>query len=305
MSKILQLDMYRKDLWLSYTWSNLSHGVCGHLYEIIDYYFLLRDKYKIGLLICEPLSWESVRAAILDKYEVTPSELNEIKSDLVFADRPSVVKGKNILFTNGGVTSLQGVSLLFDKIIHFACGDFSIKLNTKPNVYILQDDRIYEKCFNSINYIKKINFARYHKKINSEQEKFDYLIYATKSCRDLTPDQYREIENNYSGNFLCLSNEGNVPKDLSAKFTVEVVPVSNLFSRFNTYIYTPIERKFDCSSRLLAECRFYQKKVEFFKIDYWDVDKGLYWRNFDVNNNFESLFLNLEDEIFGILDRIL
>ena len=40
MNKILRLDP-NYDLWLSYTWSNNNHGICGHTYEIIDYYHIL------------------------------------------------------------------------------------------------------------------------------------------------------------------------------------------------------------------------------------------------------------------------
>jgi hypothetical protein len=46
MDKILRLDP-NYDLWLSYTWSSNNHGICGHTYEIIDYYYILKNHFKL------------------------------------------------------------------------------------------------------------------------------------------------------------------------------------------------------------------------------------------------------------------
>lgn len=303
MNKILQLDHLQKDLWLSYTWSRNNHGICGHLYEVLDYYLFLKDKLKVGILFGEPLSWKSIEEAIRDKYDLSEDEIVDIKNNTVLANKPMVVKGSNILFTNGGVTALKDVVLLFNKVIHFACGDLNIKDNVSEKVFVLQDERIYSKCFNSINYVKKINFAKYKKNIVTENN--DNLIYATKSCRDLSLDSYLEIEKRFSGNFLCLTNSDNRPSGLSSRFYFMEMPVRDLFTRFETYIYTPIKRKFDCSPRLIAECLFYGKKVEYFNIDYLEEDKGLYWRKFDIENNFAKIHLNEDDEILKILRQIL
>jgi len=299
-AKILQLDQANYDLWLTYSWSDNNHGICGHTFEVIDYYFFLKDYLRVGILLAEDIDAETFVSAIEDKYDVTDQEIQDILKDTVFSNRPTLVRGNYILFTDGGAKALERVTLLFKKVFYFACGNFEIKDNKNKNLFILQDDRIYEKCLNSINYVKKINFKKY-KKLKEKAED-NVLIYGTKNCRHIEYDMYFEIMELFpDSNFICLTSKENRPSLPSKRFSFPEMPVKNLFLRFNTYVYTPVPRKFDCSSRLLAECKFYNKKVHFFMIDYWDQDKGLYWRNWDIQHQFEKLFLDHGDEIVEIL----
>lgn len=305
MSTIYQLDQENYDLWLSYSWSSNNHGVCGHTFEVIDYYFYLKNKFRVGIFLAEDIDWETFQKTVVEKYEISYEELSEMRKNTVFFNRPKLLRGNNILFTDGGVNSLKEVTLLFKNILHFSCGDFEIKNNEKDNVFVLQDERIYEPCKkNSIHYVKKINFKKYKKILKTPE--YDYLIYATKNCRNLTLDTYQDLLEKYSGSFLCLTNKENRPESvLPERIQFKELPVEDLFSLFKTYIYTPVPRKFDCSSRLIAECKFYGKDVIYYNIDYWNEDKGLYWRRHDVENNFASLFLQEGDPIDNILQRIL
>ena len=299
MGRILQLDKQNYDLWLSYTWSPNNHGICGHTFEVIDYYLLLKKFLRVGIFLAEDIDWETFKASTLSKYDLTPDELEEMQKHTVFANRPSLVSGNNILFTDGGVRSLHDKTLFFDKIFHFACGDFEIKDNKDPKVFILQDDRVYEKCFNGINYKKKINFARY-KKVGPSRK--DFLLYGTKNCRAIPNELYNELLALYPNQeFVCLTNKENRPTGLSPRMKLVDMPVENLFEKFGTYIYTPVPRKFDCSPRFIAECKFYGKDVIYHNIDYWDEDKGLYWRKWDLDNDFDSIFLKDTDDIVSIL----
>lgn len=303
MAKILQLDQDNYDLWISYTWSNNNHGICGHTFELIDYYFFLKNHFRVGVLLAEDIDWETFQKSITEKYEVTREELDELKKHTVICNRPTLLRGNNILFTDGGVRSLSHVTLFFNKIIHFACGDFEIKDNDDPNVFILQDNRVYAPVKrNGIHYIKKILFSKY-KKITSSEE--GNLLYGTKNCRHIPDEMYQDLLDKYTGSFLCLTNAENKSPFKSERFKFVDMPVSNLFEKFGTYIYTPVPRKFDCSPRFITECRFYGKKVEYYNIDYWDEDKGLYWRKYDIDNNFDSLFLKEEDELPKILRGII
>jgi len=62
-----------------------------------------------------------------------------------------------------------------------------------------------------------------------------------------------------------------------------VAPVENFMEQFDTYIYTPVSRHFDCSPRLLTECFLYRKKV-ITNISYAD-DTGFNVRYNDCINN--------------------
>ncbi len=184
----------------------------------------------------------------------------------------------------------------------FPCADKTFqKMN---NIVMFQDDRIYGKSeCKSIDYIKKILLSKY-KEINKGNIRNNNLIYATKNARGLNEDYYKELENTYNDNFLLLTNT-EIKSELSNRYIIEEMPVKNLMEKFNTYIYTPVGKKFDCSPRFLVECKFYGKDVIFHNIDYWEEDLGLKWRVHDIEHNFESLFLEEDDEIINLINDII
>lgn len=80
------------------------------------------------------------------------------------------------------------------------------------------------------------------------------------------------------------------------------LPVSNIFDRFDTYIYTPTPKSWDCSSRFIPECKFYKKDVlltrraeyQLYPEDcevYDDpkTDYGLRTRLFDTYSNMDNI----------------
>ena len=295
MSKILRLDS-SYDLWLSYSWSNNNHGICGHTYEVIDYYHILKDYFKVGILLAEDIDWNMFEKSIVSKYDFNDDELIDIKQNTIFADRPTVVTGKNILFTDGGIVNNAHKTLLFDNVLYFACGNKQIKDNDDENTWILQDSRVYEPVKqNGIDYRKKILFNRL-KKIRPSKNRA--LLYATKNCRSITDfEQYKQY-----GDVLAIVN---VLPNAVKGIEFALPPIDNIFEQFTTYIYTPVERRWDCSPRFIAECKYYGKQVVYHNIDYWDVDHGLRVRKEDIDNNFDSLRLESTDEIVTILKQII
>jgi hypothetical protein len=277
MKKIFETD---KDLIITYSWSSVNHGICGHTFEAIDYYLLLSQYFDVGLLFAEDISWEDIKILLDDRYQLTKDEIENLKKNTIFQNRPSLYKVKNILFVDGGINMINQYVLLCNNIFMFACGQ-EIK-NTQEKYIILQDFRIYPEIPKSIDYKKKLFFGKYKPKWFYEKGD-KTLIYATENCR---------------------KTDKELPNQL--KLTKEDLPYPNLFDEFDTYYYTPVPRKFDCSSRLLAECKFYNKKVIFDKEvkEYFEEDKGLYWRWHDIQNDFESLFLTYDDDIIKIIKDI-
>jgi len=290
MSAIVTLG--GKDIWLTYSWSNNNHGICGHTYEVIDYYHILNKHMDVGIVLCEDIDRDMFKAAIEAKYDFTEEEVEDILWNTRFFKRPKMIRAEKILFTDGGIVNMNNVTLLCDKIYYMACGNREVKDNDKDNVYILQDDRVYEPVKkNGIHYVKKILFDRIKKPEKTDNR---VLVYGTKNCRNV--DDYKPLQK--YGNLLIVTNEENRPKGL-----VSVVPpIDNLFEQFNTYLYTPIARKWDCSPRFLAECKYFDKEVIFHDIDYWDEDHGLRVRWDDIQNNFESLYLTDDDPLIKILN---
>lgn len=302
MNKILRLDK-SYDLWLSYSWSNNNHGVCGHTFEVIDYYYILKDHFKVGILLAEDVCWDILEKSITSKYNFNNKEIKEIKESIVFSKRPSLVSGNNIIFTDGGIKSTNECVLLFSNILYMACGNLEVKNNKDDRVWILQDNRIYEKpIVNGINYKKKILFDRLKEIDRSDNS---ILLYGTKNCRDIKKEEYFEISGKYDRHILALTNEENKPDYKVPGIEFVVPPLNNIFEKFQTYIYTPVQRKWDCSPRFIAECKYYGKEVIYYKIDYWKEDKGLYWRKWDIDNDFESISLKRDDELVSILRGII
>jgi len=299
MSKLVILDK-AYDLFLAYSWGSVSQGVSGHLYECIEYYHILKKHMKVGILMCKSeLTADAIRTAVEDKYDFTEYEVNELLSDVHFFDSPKILKGNNLLLVDGNFTKLRDIHLLFKNIMAFPCNDK--RFACMNNVKAFLDKRIYEDCIQHSNYVKKILFSRY-KKINDTGSTAN-LVYNTKGPRYLSNEIYLELEHQYIGNFLVVTNvETNHASD---RITFAEPPIKDLFKNFGTYIYTPTLRKFDCSPRFIAECKWYGKQVIYHNIDYWDVDKGLYWRKHDMDNDFESIMLKEDDPIIDLVRGVI
>lgn len=264
------------DLLLTYSYHSnpcISHGISGHLYEVLDYYFLLRKKYKIKVLIGE-LTPEIVINASKRYYD----ELN--LNDFIF-ERPKCIKVDNFLLTDGSYVFFNEVKILGNKLA-FSCGHsfFNSDENRPKNVLFLEDHRIYKNKPNSIDYVKKI--LPFKKPDNFSNRTF---IHLTGNCRKYN---HLELIEKYP-NCLIFSDY------LEESYNVTNEPIS--IGDFNKYIYTPITRKFDCSPRLIAECDYLRIPVEYYNIDYYDI--GLETRKLDIKN--KNYLLNEDDEIFKIL----
>jgi hypothetical protein len=298
VSKIVSLDP-AYDIWITQSWSTNNHGICGHTFEIIDYYYILKNHLKVGILLAEDITWDILEKAIRSKYQFTESEIQDIQQNTRFENRPRIVRGKNILFVDGGVINTSSVAMFFDNIFYFACGNKEIRNNEQDNVYVLQDNRVYEPVKkNGIDYKKRILFDMLKPIGNSDDA---VLLYATKNCRNI--DNYEEFFH-YGDNIIAITNVENRPKNVEG-ITFITPPLDDIFEKFTTYVYTPVNRKWDCSPRFIAECKFYNKEVIYHNIDYWGIDHGLYYRFLDIQNDFDSLFLRDTDPIIKILKDII
>jgi hypothetical protein len=299
MTKLVILDK-AYDLFLAYSWGSVSQGVSGHLYECIEYYHILKKHMKVGILMCKSeLTADAIRTAVEDKYDFTEYEVNELLSDVHFFDSPKVLKGNNLLLVDGNFTKLRDIHLLFKNIMAFPCSDR--RFATMDNITVFLDKRIYGEGIHKTNYVKKILFSRY-KQIEDVKSTAN-LVYNKKGPRDLGNDIYKELEEQYSGDFLVVTNAE--AEGLSNRFIVLEPPIKDLFRQFGTYIYTPIPKKFDCSPRFIAECKWYGKEVVYHNIDYWGIDKGLYYRFLDIQNDFNSIQLKEDDEIIDLVKGII
>jgi len=289
------------DLCLSYSWGPINQGMCGHLFECIEYYYILKEHYKLCIFIPEKISEQYIRKTIEDKYTFTDDEVNDIISNIIIGDGPFILKGGNLLLVDAGFSKLTNRHLLFNNIMAFPCADMAFK--DKAGITVFQDDRLYgtDSLCTTHNYIKKILLDKY-RPIGESAENVN-LVYATKNARGLDESIYSELSEKYPGDFLLLTNT-EIKTKLSDRYTLEEMPVKNLFEKFSTYIYTPVSKKYDCSPRFLVECKYYGKEVIFHEIDYWDIDLGLRWRVHDIEHDYQSLFLRDDDPIVELIGNV-
>jgi len=291
------------------TWpvhKSVTHGVCGHIYEVIDYYLLLKDFYNVGILIGEEISYD-YKELVLYKYDLSESEIDRLIAKTIFANRPRFLIGENILFVDGLLKKHfqeGGVTLRFKNILTFRCSPESDHENLQiENVTVLQDQRIYKDDKEiAVDYIKKINFSNLHKFETSVNNVA--MIYGTGNCRAIQSEMLFDILDKYCfDKYIYITN---LTCDINHdKLEIYNPPVPRIFKQFNTYIYTPIMKRFDCSPRFIAECDHYGKHVIYHDIDdeYLNTDLGLKYRKRDIQAGLNTISLTHDDQIIEILNE--
>lgn len=284
--------------------------ITGHLFECFDYYLFLKKYYKVAILLFGGLSLEQLKIAFESKYI---NSFNSIINDLILIDQAKLNEEKNkiivfgkktvVILCDGNIKSLDDKRIIFStkKLYGFLCeyDNFHlVKIN--KNITYLMDYRIYGcklKYFKSINYVKKLPFKYYRKCINQNLNRG--MMYTTYICRMIDPQTILEYHqmSRCNSTILVVPFKKNEYDNLPGVKQI-VAPVNDFFNKFDTYIYTPVCRKFDCSPRLLTECFILGKKV-ICDINY--SDPGLQVRYNDCISNLNSLDLNENDQIIQVI----
>lgn len=165
--------------------------------------------------------------------------------------------------------------------------------NNNPNINV----RIYDKFKKEINFDL---YNPVNTNTNIINIAHTYMIYVTGNCRDITKaneangidtiqevidvikldkvklSSYTQIEVVIVGiNFRPAqnSNDYNFADEILSKFVANgldvwldiypesMLPIANFFDKFKTYIYTPTAKNWDCSSRLIPECKKFNKEL--------------------------------------------
>lgn len=284
--------------------------ITGHIFECFDYYLFLRQYFKTGILFFDSLPVEHLKTMFESKYIFNWAE---IEQDIFFINRKDKTKntivsfGKNtvVLLTDGNLESLEynKIFLSTTKLLGFLCEDktySNISINKK--IIYLQDYRIYglNKNFKSYNYVKKIPF-QFYKPIKPLNKNIG-LMYVTFVCRKIT----REIIEQYHKLSGCDKTLLVVPYKIKEYDNIPnieqvVAPLDNFFEQFDTYIYTPVKRQFDCSPRLVSECIYYGKNV-YLNLDYEDL--GLETRYNDAITDINKIILKNDDDILKYISKL-
>lgn len=284
--------------------------ITGHVFECFDYWLALRSRYKVGIMFLAGMSIDQLQIAWESKYTISFDEVRDsiiMINDASYSGSHIYRFGKHtvVILCDGNIRALQDRKILFatSKMIGFLCGVHQfeqVKMNTK--IIYLQDERIYgkNKYFKSINYVKKLPF-KYYKRVEAPHQNIG-MLYVTYACKKVTP----QVIQDYHYRSGCSKSILVVPYKLDEYEGLDdieqiIAPVQDFFAKFDTYIYTPVERKFDCSPRLVTECFLQDHDV---MIDLPYVDIGLQTRYNDCKENLSSLNLTNDDQIFGIIEKV-
>lgn len=283
------------DLVLSFS-IDARHGVSGHVFELIEYFYYFRFCHNVNCCIFIPSDslTKEVFSKCLEKYDFTKEEIEVYINNTFFDAHPKIIDSNIHLVVDGNLWSptFKGIIKATKKIFLRCNNDETLD---KSDI-VLQDTRIYKDLPNSVHYVKKILFDKFKKVEDCKTN--TGLIYGTTNCRKVDYDYLEEVDKEYNlDDYVVLSNEDfSVPR----KFRLLRVPVDNVYSLFQTYIYTDLKRTYtmDCSPRFIAECKYYNREVKYFN-KFWSL--GLKVRKYDIENNFEKLFLTKEDKIIDYL----
>jgi len=280
--------------YLFLTYSEDSSGISGHIYEVIDYYIKLKQFSPIILLLHQEV-YSQLEKIIKYKYDLDASLYNDLISNTEYYSQRYINNFQNdiIISTNGKISSNKLWKC--NTFVGFKCSSISAFHNfiVAKQKFMLEDSRVYNNLqveelnlsnfdYQVVDYNKKI-YYKYIKKPTSNPNKT--LLYLTKSCKEY--NNYTKYDNTI------------IVSDYLEGSNIYEPPIDDLFSKFDTYIYTPVSRKFDCSNRLIKECQYFNKKV-ILDIDYYD--KALDVR---YNDSIDNTDLDKDDFIVNFIGDLL
>lgn len=286
--------------------------ITGHLFECFDYYLFLRSYFKTGILLIASLPISQLRVAWESKYidlfdDAVKDFIFISKHQLENNSRQIVKFGRNtfVLVTDGNIQALDYYKLIFSTshLYGFLCEYDNFHLvHYNKNMTYLMDYRVYGqglKHFKSINYVKKLPFKHY--KVFPQSNMNRGMMYTTYVCRQILPETMVEyLQMSRCDSAILVVPYKKPEYDNLPGIEQVVAPVDDFFNKFDTYIYTPVARKFDCSPRLLTEC-FMQKKRVCCDVGYFDP--GLQVRYNDCVSNLNELDLTDNDAILDAIEN--
>lgn len=281
------------DIYLTCGFGN-HHAVNGHVYELIDY-FLYFNSLNLNVCILNNLYNVEIFDCALKKYNISEDLKTSLLQNIIQYKYSRILRLNNILFVDGKQQWDKNI-FIHGNINGFRCVEPSAFSKFK-NVF--QDSRIYEDLPNSIHYVKKINFD-YYKEI--KKSKHRTLLYLTSNCRMVSEQEMLRIRKKYPGMRFLIISDVDKPYFHFDNAEFRYVPVDILFEEFDTYMYTEVKDEChgDCSPRFIAECKFYGKEVIYENLT---SSRGLEIRKYDIEHNFEKLFLTKNDPLADYIFR--
>ena len=299
MSKIVDLKKYDIVFTTSF---ECPHGVSGHLYEMIDYFYICSTSgLNCAILLTDTTTKSLFASAVKDKYDFTDQEFNHMIDNTIECPIPKIIIANNICVVDGS-WRFGSCVIYTDNMFLLRCSETEFERfhnhKTIKRTHLMQDFNLYPERFDNlnisvVNYVKKILWSKY--KQPKQVITNTALLYLTTNCRALPPNDIEAVINKYPfDHYLIVTNDTEMYNALEADdVTIVSAPVNDIFEKFDTYIYTATPLKADCSPRFIVECAVYDKEV-IYAIDY--LDQGIKCRQEAIDKDLNSLLLTKEDE---------
>lgn len=285
--------------------------VHGGFFDNFEYYYLIKKnfpecKVKYRLITKHPKS--DVIAMLDDKYE----DVSDVYKDIEvlpfqytkFYRNPLVM---DIIFcaTNSAMYwFLKNQSFQMARN-YIGLSDYWHIHSSQKKIYknsiMLGDERIFDYVRP---YRKKILFDKYKKK--KFDGTYDYMLNLSLSERRYSKEFLMNIFKIHKGSYVIYTGIKNKEfyKWLKELDFIKLIypPIENFFDLFKTFIYLPYTNGKDSTPRLIPECVFYGKEIEFYSSG---KRSGGYYRYKDTKEDFNGLWLKDTDEIIDIVKSCL
>lgn len=279
----------------------------GHLYEMVEYGYILMKRYDVKLYITDDMS-SNLEQIIENRYNFSKLEKNVLYTSIIIyqdaIDEPDAImlnvdgyldlyEAHNIMVNVKHIFTLRCFATYLDSISEFA---------KTHSVTLLEDQRIYEQDFKNVTqkyYVKKILFDKFFE-IDTDPDN-RYFLYFNNECKRFTLTTFMQFRKRYKNFYIVGPDELSYLGQLdNVKF--ETIPAMDIFSKFSTLLYfgtTLNAVKEDCSCRLICEAKYYGKDVV---VDCeYKLDKPTQIRLKDCED-IDKLSLTYNDDIFTLLE---
>lgn len=290
MSKVLSL--IKHELVVA-TGLQARHGISGHSFELIEYWWYFRQHGVDAVILCTAHK-PAVLLELAKRYSFTEAELSELRDSIVDGTDTMVAQLPATLWVDGCFKYHPVATVVSKCNIAFLCNN-SETLDQMD--IVLGDTRIYDHPCG--HYVKKLLFDKFRPVKTVVKD--TAMLYCTIQARKVSDKYLTELPKRFDfSNFLIITNQ---EFSLPPNYKVAEPPVPDLFSQFNAYIYSPLKIDWagaidvlDCSPRFPAECKFYGKEI---LVDA-PVNRGLGVRLHDLEC-LDSISLTKNDPLINII----
>ena len=286
---------------ITLTMSSIISNVNGHFFDLLDFvsYIALNipqllDKLSIAL--------NQQQIKILESCIDCRNLYKQLK-DVILKTvivRPKYMLKADICITFDG-TPAPKEFILCNKFIGLICSRLNLTTVKANSIYLLMDKSVYTDSFLKQSLLYRfggsyeqlfqpnIKIVDYKKKIyfhvldyEPVDEKYQYMYYITKGWKDVDEFPFHK-------NSIIFTD---CPKDYWSIPYIRV-PVKDMFTYFNTYVYLGTKHNFDCSNRLVKECQYLKKNIV--------IHKQTYGLDVRLQDPLERVKLDNDDLLFHLI----